>query len=105
MGGKRPTICIIDNAKVSRMVVKQSLAGGGYRFLEAENGQEALSIIDTYPVELVTTDLALPVVDGFPVLEQLKADLPHATIPVIAHSVSKDTRSIRKALPRVVMTI
>ena len=72
--------------------------GHGYRFLEAENGQEAFRTIQTQGVDLIILDLIMPIVDGFTLLEQLKADPRYAAIPVIVNSSLGDSTSIRKAL-------
>jgi serine phosphatase RsbU (regulator of sigma subunit) len=98
MPRKHPTILITDDAKVNRIVVKQCLQGHGYRFLEAENGQEALRTLQTHGVDLIILDLMMPIVDGFTFLEQLRADPRYAAIPVIVNSSLGDTNSIRKAL-------
>lgn len=98
MDDESPTILITDDAKINRTVVKRCLQGYGYRFLEAENGQEALRTIRTQGVDLVILDLMMPVVDGFMVLERLKADQHYAGIPVIVNSSLRDTQSIQKAL-------
>ncbi len=55
--------------------------------LEAYNGKEALSLMQTEKPDLVLLDLVMPEVDGQSVLEQMAADPDLADIPVIIISV------------------
>jgi CheY-like chemotaxis protein len=69
-----------------------------YRILQAVNGREAINILYASPVDLVVTDLNMPVLDGFALLAHLMG--AHARMPVIvltAHG-SPDTRRHLKEL-------
>ena len=53
----------------------------GYRIIQAANGREAIDILYRSPVDLVVTDLNMPVLDGFALLAHLMG--AHARMPVI----------------------
>lgn len=56
------------------------LTGEGYTVLPAENGRQALEIIQTQPVDLAILDLMMPQLSGYDVLKQIRAEY---SIPVI----------------------
>lgn len=53
----------------------------GYRIVQAVNGREAINVLYTSPVDLVITDLNMPILDGFALLAHLMG--AHARMPVI----------------------
>jgi len=66
------TILIIDDDATSREVVRESLEGKGFEFLEATTGEEALELFSTHDIDVVTCDIMLPGTDGIEVLRQIK---------------------------------
>ncbi len=66
-----------------------------YTALGARSGQEGLALVEADPPDLILCDVMLPDIDGFEVVQTLRADPSHARIPVIfvsarARSVSGD---------------
>lgn len=83
---RRDTILIADNAEMNRAVLR-SIFEEDYKVLEAENGEQALFLMRQYSSKIaaVLLDLAMPVMDGFAVLEERRGswelrDLPVAVI-------------------------
>lgn len=66
-----PHLLLVDDSRFNRNRVKAALSDGGYDIAEAENGTEALTYLETHPVDVVITDLLMPEVDGFGVLQGL----------------------------------
>jgi two-component system cell cycle sensor histidine kinase/response regulator CckA len=63
--GATRTILVVDDNSAVRGFVKAVLISAGYQVIEAENGEEALGICrDGHSIDLVLTDLAMPVMDG-----------------------------------------
>ena len=58
-------------------------AQGNFHLLEAANGRQAIEIAQKEVPDLIILDLMMPEVDGFGVLDALKADSRTAPIPVI----------------------
>ena len=59
------TVLVVDDDAVVRRVVQGHLSSSGYRIFEAEDGQEALEVLErTGPVSLVIIDLVMPRLDG-----------------------------------------
>ena len=77
----KATILITDDEKSIRNALKEILEFENYVTLEAENGEEALKVVEKENVNLVMLDIKMKGMDGIEVLEQLKKIKPE--IPVI----------------------
>lgn len=66
----KETILIVDDSALNRMALIEILGKENYTFLEAENGQQAVELLDCHPeVDLLLLDITMPEIDGFGVLE------------------------------------
>jgi adenylate cyclase len=90
----RPSILIVDDEPFNRDYLEQELEDLNYRILTAANGREALDRVAADAPDLVLLDIMMPVMDGFAVLEQLKASPATRDIPVIVISAFSDLLSI-----------
>ncbi|MEW8507686.1 MAG: response regulator [Candidatus Thiodiazotropha sp.] len=91
---------IADDSRVVRVSLKNILKDD-CRILEAENGQEAWSILcDTPSVALVFSDLSMPELDGRGLLSKLRSsDTPELTkIPFIVVTGNEESEEIREEL-------
>src|SRR5438270_11532883 len=64
-GTHQPTILIVENEVSNRILIEKVLSTRGYRCLSASNGREALDLLDREAVDLILTDLSMPVLDGY----------------------------------------
>ncbi|MCC5646906.1 MASE1 domain-containing protein [Nostoc sp. CHAB 5824] len=89
--GRARHILVVDDRWENRAVLVNLLEPLGFTFTEAENGQEALEKMRHHQPDLVITDLAMPVMDGFEMLKQVRstADLQHLKILVSSASVAQ----------------
>lgn len=68
----KETILIVDDSALNRMVLTEILGKENYTFLEAENGRQAVELLDCHPeVDLLLLDITMPEIDGFGVLETM----------------------------------
>ena len=81
-------ILVVDDIEDIRSLLQEALQANGYHTLEATDGREALSMIETESPDLVILDIAMPVMSGFQVLRQLRKN---SDIPVIMLSARTDT--------------
>ena len=66
---KRQKILIVDDAEFNRVILKEIL-GETYNYLEAENGNQAIQIVEENPeIDLMLLDINMPQMNGFGVLE------------------------------------
>ncbi|MCL2126550.1 MAG: response regulator [Oscillospiraceae bacterium] len=77
-------ILIVDDIEINRMILCEILQDD-YQIYEAENGREALKILyeDKILPTIVLLDIMMPDIDGFQVLEQMKATNETKNIPVL----------------------
>lgn len=89
--GARRHILIVDDRWENRSVLVNLLEPMGFTFTEAENGQQALERARQRLPDLIVTDLAMPVMDGFEMLKQLRNDarLKHLRVIVSSASVAQ----------------
>nr|WP_249328442.1 response regulator [Wansuia hejianensis] len=80
---KKEILIVEDNA-INRMILSELLSSE-YKVLEAENGQEALQVLEKHrdEVSLILLDITMPVMDGYTFLSIAKKDPSLASIPVI----------------------
>lgn len=81
-------ILVVDDIEDIRSLLQEALQANEYHTLEAADGREALSMIETESPDLVILDIAMPVMSGFQVLRQLRKN---SDIPVIMLSARTDT--------------
>ena len=78
------TILIADDYDDNRELLQLLLSGAGYNVREASDGDECLVIARNESPDLIEMDLSMPVLDGWGVLQELKADQRTLTIPCMA---------------------
>lgn len=82
-------IAIVDDSGTARMFIRRCLEIAGFQgaeIIEAENGKDALEKIRSAPVDLLLTDLTMPVMDGTTLLKWIKANPKLSTLPVLVIS-------------------
>ena len=80
------TILIIDDDREIASMLHGVLSGSGYRVHLAPNGIEGKGMIESLKPDLVITDMMMPRMGGFPVLEFLKTlESPPAVIMITAN--------------------
>jgi len=78
------TILIVDDEKMIRdLLVAMLLESGQYRMLEAENGRDALQICQSEDVDLIFTDLKMPVMGGMELLAEMRRLKPEIPIVIL----------------------
>lgn len=95
---EQPSILLIEDEPRLRHNLEVLLEGEGYRVASAEDGVEGLQKLQEEPFDLVITDVVMPEVDGFQVMEYLKDYCPDAAVVAMTAYVS--TESAIEALRR-----
>lgn len=80
-------ILIVDDEKLIRDVIKEYATIENYEIYEAENGIEALKIIDEVDIDAIILDIMMPKMDGYTFFKELKKD---HNIPTIILSARND---------------
>lgn len=94
-----PRIAIVDDTPDARRLIRRILQSqGDYTIYEASNGQEAIELAQKELPDLIILDLMMPEIDGFSVLDSLKANSQTAPIPVIVVTAKELTPGEKERL-------
>ena len=92
---------IVDDSSVMRKIVERSLRSAGMdlsEVLEAGNGAEGLAVIAEQKVDLILSDINMPVMDGLEFVRQL-AQMPNAAgVPVVMITTEGSESNVVQAL-------
>jgi PAS domain S-box-containing protein len=91
------TILVVDDLSANRDVFVALLRHRGHRLLEAEDGQQALTVVQAEHPDLVITDVLMPVMDGYEFVRQLRLDPATRATRVIfctAHYGEREARAL-----------
>jgi adenylate cyclase len=92
-------ILVVDDVGDNRYTLWHRLTRQGYTDIEeASNGREALERLAARPFDLVLLDIMMPEMDGYEVLERLKADETWRHIPVIMISALSEFDSVVRCI-------
>lgn len=97
-GEKKATIVLVEDEEIMAGLLKTKLERAGYRVRAAKDGAEGLTLIKQEKPDVVLLDMRLPVLDGFGVLEALRADGLLPALPVIIISNSGQQVEIERIL-------
>lgn len=76
-------VLIVDDSVSMRQMVGFTLREGGFDVIEAEHGQDALDKLKSATVDLVITDLNMPVMDGITLIQNLRQQAAMKTKPIL----------------------
>jgi DNA-binding NarL/FixJ family response regulator len=86
-------ILVVDDDPGIRLATSDYLEMAGYSTLTAENGFEALSVVEKYQPHLIVTDIAMPRMDGYEFVRQVRQHPAFRLLPVIfltAHTATEE---------------
>ncbi len=92
---------IVDDSSVMRKIVERSLRQAGLDLssvMEAGNGAEALGMLDTNPVDLILSDINMPVMDGLEFVRQLQTIEKLRGVPVVMITTEGSESNVVQAL-------
>jgi len=87
-----PCVAIVDDSPDARRLIRRILQSqGNFTIHEAESGKQALALVEKEHPDLIILDLMMPEMDGFAVLDALKAKAETSEIPVIVSTAKELT--------------
>ncbi len=93
-------ILTVDDSEMMRDIIANAVSSLGYDSLEAENGQEALEILEANKdsIKLIVLDWIMPIMDGYETLKKIKETPEYKDIPVIMVTTENDQLRIISAV-------
>ncbi|MGB8643737.1 MAG: response regulator [Anaerolineae bacterium] len=98
MSSNMARILVVEDEFLNRMVLSTSLRKCGYEVEMAEDGKQAMEMLAAGPFDVVLLDLLMPEMDGYQVLERMKADSVLRNIPVIVISSLDEMESVLRCI-------
>ncbi len=91
-------ILVVDDELVNQMLLASSLRQAGYIVATASDGRQALELLHAQPFDVVLLDILMPEMDGYQVLEHMKADEALRYLPVIVISALDEMKSVIRCI-------
>lgn len=76
-------ILTVDDSRTMLELLGATLRGAGYEVIQAENGQQGLDMLDANEVDLIITDINMPIMDGITFIKRLRAEAAHSATPIL----------------------
>jgi two-component system, NarL family, sensor histidine kinase DevS len=95
------TVMIVDDRAVNRDLVRTVLGYHGYETVEAQDGPDAIDLLERVHPDLIVADVLMPGMDGYELARAIRADLRTRDIPVLfytANYVESEIQSIAHAV-------
>jgi len=85
-------VLTVDDSATMRDMVCHTLRDAGYEAVEAEDGDKALEVMQGTKIDLIITDLNMPNMDGFTLIEQARANPAYKFTPILMLTTESDTQ-------------
>lgn len=83
MPANQPSVLVVEDEAAQREVLEYNLQAEGYEVARAENGDDALLLVEEAPPDVIILDWMLPGVSGIEICRRLKSQTETRSIPVI----------------------
>jgi two-component system chemotaxis response regulator CheY len=90
------TIMIVDDSASIRTVVGIALRGEGYTVIEAKDGQDAINKLTGQKVNLIISDVNMPIMDGITFVKHVKQMAAYRFTPIIMLTTESDESKKRE---------
>jgi CheY-like chemotaxis protein len=92
-------VLVVDDNGTSRRKIAMAVKNLGFDWVEADSGEAALAFLEANDADLILLDIMMPGMDGFAVLDALRANRRLASIPVLVISgMDGDMQSVARAI-------
>ncbi|MFW5925417.1 MAG: hybrid sensor histidine kinase/response regulator [Myxococcota bacterium] len=91
-GRRRPTVLVVDDSLIIRDLLRELLEDAGLEVRTAEDGQQAVEALDRDTPDLLITDLEMPRLDGFGLLEAVRRRTQRLPVIVVSTRGSEEDR-------------
>lgn len=82
------TILIVDDQPVSLRLLRAQLEGEGHTVFDSANGAEALQVLDREKIDVIVSDVLMPVMDGYRLCQEVRQSEQHRLLPFIVYTAT-----------------
>lgn len=92
-------VLTVDDSRTILAMLHHTLSNAGFEVLQAEDGKQGLEVLKTETVDVVITDINMPVMDGIEFIKHVRASGAHQSLPILilTTETSQDKRDQGKA--------
>lgn len=92
-------VLTVDDSRTILAMLHHTLSNAGFEVLQAEDGKQGLDVLKTEAVDVVITDINMPVMDGIEFIRHVRATGNHQSLPILilTTETSQDKRDQGKA--------
>lgn len=98
MNSEHGSVLVVDDVEANRDLLSRRLQRQGYTVTAANNGRQAIDLLQARLFDVILCDIMMPEMNGYQVLEHLKADPTLRHIPVIMVSALDDIDSVVRCI-------
>jgi len=84
-------ILIVDDSESIRQIVSFTLENEGYNVCAGKDGEDALRHLDKGPIDLIITDLHMPVMDGIEFIKSVRCKTEYKSTPILFLTTESQT--------------
>lgn len=92
-------VLTVDDSRTILAMLHHTLSNAGFEVLQAEDGQQGLEVLAREPVDIIITDINMPVMDGIQFIKRVRESGRHNSLPIIilTTETSQDKRDQGRA--------
>lgn len=92
-------VLVVDDSKAIREIEKKYLEEMGFEVVEAENGEEALKVLEENPdVKLILLDWHMPVMNGYEFLLKVRSNPKYSDVKIMMVTTENQQKSVVDAI-------
>jgi len=95
--GPAVRVLTVDDSASMRALLRSALASRGFAVEQCEDGQEALEWLASNEVDVIITDINMPRLDGFGLIEKLRTSALHADRPILVLTTESSDEKKQRA--------
>ncbi|HEY1507075.1 MAG TPA: response regulator [Stellaceae bacterium] len=95
---EKPVIVAVDDSREMLDILKNLIAGAGYRFFGASNAQQCMRLMRDVAPDLILLDIQMPEVDGFDLCRQIRAVEAWAHTPVAFVTARRSAQDVKAGI-------
>ncbi len=91
------TILTVDDSRTMRDMLRMALAEAGFNVIQAVDGVHGLEVLQTAMPDVIVTDINMPKMDGFGLIEAVRKDCRYRKVPILVLTTESDAAKKMRA--------
>ena len=90
-------ILTVDDSRTMREMLRAALSGAGFDVVQAEDGMDGLAALERCEPDVIVTDINMPRLDGFGLIERVRVGTRHRGVPILVLSTESSAEKKQRA--------